>query len=288
VRAAASRVTPYLALVPGGLLFGALFGFALALIALYSFWTVVDFEVVPNWSLDNYQYLLSVPTYRRTAIATLWMSGLATLLTLLLAFPFAYWLARYAPARWRRALLIAAVLPFFASYLLRIFAWISILGENGAINQFLQWSGLASEPVSLFLNDRPAVILVLIYVYYPFAVLALYVALEQFDWELLKAARDLGASGFRAIAEVLLPLIRPGLVTAVIVTFIPMLGEYVTPLLVGGTKGVMFGNLVANFFDGGEYARGAAAALLMALVVASLLVLVRRSFTIGPADEPRV
>jgi spermidine/putrescine transport system permease protein len=180
------------------------------------------------------------------------------------------------------------VLPFFANYLLRIFAWISILGENGAINQFLQWSGLASEPVSLFLNDRPAVILVLIYVYYPFAVLALYVALEQFDWELLKAARDLGASGFRAIAEVLLPLIRPGLVTAVIVTFIPMLGEYVTPLLVGGTKGVMFGNLVANFFDGGEYARGAAAALLMALVVASLLVLVRRSFTIGAADEPRV
>jgi spermidine/putrescine transport system permease protein len=288
VRGAGSRLAPYIALIPGGLLFGALFGFALVLIALYSFWTVVDFDVVPRWSLDNYDYLLSVPTYRRTAIATLWMSGLATLLTLVLAFPFAYWLTRYVPGSLRRPLLVVAVLPFFASYLLRIFAWISILGEDGAINQFLQWTGLTSEPASLFLNDRPAVILVLVYVYYPFAVLALYVALDQFDWELLKAARDLGASSFRAVTHVLLPLIRPGIVTAVIVTFIPMLGEYVTPLLVGGTKGVMFGNLVATFFDGGEYARGAAAALLMALVVVLLLVLVRRSFAIGLPDDSRV
>jgi spermidine/putrescine transport system permease protein len=176
--------------------------------------------------------------------------------------------------------LIAVVLPFFASYLLRIYAWIAILGQNGAINNALQAVGITDKPVSLFLFDRPAVVLVLVYLYFPFAVLALYVALDRFDWTQLRAATDLGASPGRALRRILVPQVAPGVMTAVVFVAIPMVGEYVTPLLVGGTKGVMAGNLVATFFDTGEYSRGAAAALLIAAFVTVALVYFRRSLDV--------
>lgn len=270
-------VGEYGGLAPASVLLGGLFGFALVLTVLYSFWQVIDYEVRPDWTLENYTYLFGVDTYVRTFAATLWMVAMATFLTLALAFPFAYWLTRYVSARWRRRLLMIVVLPFFASYLLRIYAWLAILGQNGAINRLLQALGLADEPVSAFLFNRPAVVLVLVYLYFPFAVLALYVALEQFDWTQLKAAMDLGATGFGAVRRILIPQIRPGLATGVIFVAIPMLGEYVTPLLVGGTKGVMAGNLVANFFDTGEYSRGAAAALVMSALIVIALIVFRRS-----------
>jgi len=278
-------VGEYGALLPAAVLLGGLFGFALVLTLLYSFWQVVDFEVVPDWTLANYEYLFSVDTYVRTFAATLWMVAVATLITLAAAFPFAYWLTRYVSPRWRRTLLVIVVLPFFASYLLRVYAWLSILGQNGAINRLLQTFGLADEPLSLFLFDRPAVVLVLVYLYFPFAVLALYVALEQFDWDQLKAAMDLGASGMGAIRRVLIPQIASGVMAAVVFVAIPMLGEYITPLLVGGTRGVMVGNLVANFFDTGEYSRGAAAALVIATFVVGLLVLFRRSLRVAVPND---
>jgi spermidine/putrescine transport system permease protein len=282
---ALSRVGRYGGLLPAAVLLGGLFGFALALTVLYSFWQVVDFEVVPDWTLENYSYFFSVDTYVRTFVATLAMVAIATSLTLAVALPFAYWLARYVSRRWRRRLLMVVVLPFFASYLLRVYAWLGILGQNGAINRALQAVGITDEPVSILLFNRPAVVLVLVYLYFPFAVLALYVALEQFDWSQLKAAMDLGARGFGAARRVLLPQIRPGIVTAVIFVSVPMLGEYVTPLLVGGTKGVMVGNLVANFFDTGEYSRGAAAALLIAVFVVAILIVFRRSLEVTVPDD---
>ncbi|MEA2418138.1 MAG: spermidine/putrescine transport system permease protein [Thermoleophilaceae bacterium] len=279
------RAAEYGGLIPAAVLLGGFFGFALVLTVLYSFWKVVDFEVVPDWTLDNYRYFFTVGTYVRTFVATLAMVGVATSLTLAVAVPFAYWLTRYVSRRWRRRLLIVVVLPFFASYLLRVYAWLGILGQNGAINRFLQSVGLTDKPVSILLFNRPAVVLVLVYLYFPFAVLALYVALEQFDWRQLTAAMDLGATGFSAARRVLLPQIRPGIVTAVIFVSIPMLGEYVTPLLVGGTKGVMVGNLVANFFDTGEYSRGAAAALLIAAFVVAILIVFRRSLDLAVPDD---
>ena len=277
----------YGGLVPAAVLLGGLFGFALALTVLYSFWQVADFEVRPDWTLGNYEYLLSVGTYARTFAATLVMVAIATGLTITLAFPFAYWLTRYVSDQWRRRLLVLVVLPFFASYLLRIYAWLAILGQNGAVNELLQTTGFTDEPVSLFLFDRPAVVLVLVYLYFPFAVLALYVALEQFDWSQLKAAMDLGATAPGALRRILLPQVRPGVVTAIVFVAIPMLGEYVTPLLVGGTKGVMAGNLIANFFETGEYSRGAAAALLIAGFVTAALVYFRRSLDVATAADAR-
>jgi ABC-type spermidine/putrescine transport system permease subunit I len=123
---ARSRLAEYGGLVPAAVLLGGFFGFAAVLTVLYSFWQVVDFEVVPHWTIDNYTYLFSVDTYVRTFVATLTMVALATVLTLALAMPFAYWLTRYVSRRWRRRLLIAVVLPFFASYLLRVYAWLGI------------------------------------------------------------------------------------------------------------------------------------------------------------------
>jgi spermidine/putrescine transport system permease protein len=131
--------------------------------------------------------------------------------------------------------------------------------------------------VSFFLYDRPAVILVLVYLYFPFAALTLYASLERFDWEQFKAAMDLGARPRTAITRILLPQIRPGITTAVIFVFIPILGEYLAPQLVGGQRGVMIGNLIVNFFTGAQYTRGAAAALLIAVLIVVLLVIFRRA-----------
>src|SRR5437867_105967 len=279
-RAWSSWLGEYAGFGPALVLFGVFFLVPLGLIVCYSFWQTVDYNVVHHWTVDNYRYFFSVPTYVSTMWATVWVSVAATALTLLIAFPFAYWLARYVPKRYQKILLVLVILPFWTSYLLRVYSWINILGPEGAINRFLHWTGLTSQPLSFFLYDRPAVILVLVYLYFPFAALTLYAALERFDWDQFKAAMDLGAPPRTAMVRILLPQIRPGIVTAVIFVFIPILGEYLAPQLVGGAKGVLIGNLIVNFFSGAAYTRGAAASLLIAALIVVLLVIFRRSLEI--------
>src|SRR5436190_10015396 len=273
----------YAGFVPAILLYGIFFAVPLALIVAYSFWKVVDYNVVHEWTTENYRYFFSVPTYVTTMWATAWVAALSTAFTLLIAFPFAYWLARYVPKRLQGVLLVLVILPFWTSYLLRVYSWLNILGERGALNRFLEWSHVTSSPVSFFLYDRPAVVLVLVYLYFPFAALTLYASLERFDWDQFKAAMDLGATPRTAIVRILLPQIRPGITTAVIFVFIPILGEYLTPQLVGGARGVMIGNLIVNFFTGAQYTRGAAAALLIAALVVILLIVFRRSLEVEDA-----
>jgi ABC-type spermidine/putrescine transport system permease subunit I len=276
----------YLGFLPALALFGVFFAAPLGLIIAYSFWKVVDYNVVHDWTLDNYRYFFSVGTYARTFWATIWVSVAATALAIAIAFPFAYWLVRYVPARLQKLLLVLVILPFWTSYLLRVYAWLNILGLDGAINRLLHTIGLTSHPVSFFLYDRPAVILVLAYLYFPFAALTLYASLERFDWDQFKAAMDLGATPLTAMRKILLPQIRPGITTSVIFVFIPILGEYLTPQLVGGAKGVMVGNLIANFFTGAQYTRGAAVALLIAALIVALLVVFRRSLEVRDAYAP--
>jgi spermidine/putrescine transport system permease protein len=272
-------VASYLPFVPAVVLLGGFFLVPLGIIVCYSFWEVIDYNVVHRWTLDNYHYFFSVTAYVRTMWATLWVSLVATGITLGLAFPFAYWLSRYVPRRLRAPLLVLAVVPFWTSYLLRVYSWLTILGQKGLLNRFLQWTGITHHPIGLFLYDRSAVILVLVYLYFPFAALTLYSSIERFDWDQLRAAMDLGATPLGAIRRILVPQIRPGIVTAVIFVFIPILGEYLTPQIVGGTGGVMIGNLVVNFFQAAEYTRGAAASLLIAAFILLMLVLFRRSLS---------
>ena len=279
-RGIGAGVGQYLGFLPALALYGLFFFVPLGLIVAYSFWQTVDYNVVHDWTFDNYHYFFSVSTYVSTMWATIWVSLAATALTIAVAFPFAYWLVRYVPKRLQGLLLVLVILPFWTSYLLRVYSWINILGPEGAINRFLHWTGLTSQPLSFFLYDRPAVILVLVYLYFPFAALTLYASLERFDWDQFKAAMDLGAPPRTAVIRILLPQIRPGIVTAVIFVFIPILGEYLAPQLVGGAKGVMIGNLIVNFFSGAQYTRGAAAALLVAGLIVALLVVFRRSLEV--------
>ena len=279
-RAWASRLGEYAGFGPALILFGLFFIVPLGLIVCYSFWQTVDYNVVHDWTLDNYRYFFSVSTYVSTMWATIWVAVVATAITIGIAFPFIYWLVRYVSPSRQRLLLLLVILPFWTSYLLRVYSWLTILGPQGAMNRFLQWTGLTSQPVSFFLYDRPAVILVLVYLYFPFAALTLYASLERFDWNQFRAAMDLGATPGTAMWRILLPQMKPGITTAVIFVFIPILGEYLTPQLVGGARGVMIGNLIVNFFQGAQYTRGAAAALLIAALIVVLLAVFRRSLEV--------
>ena len=275
-----SGLVQYAGFVPAILLYGLFFVAPLALIVAYSFWQTVDYNVVHDWTLDNYRYFFSVPTYLRTFWATIWVSVTATAITILIAFPFTYWLVRYVPRKLQGVLLVLVILPFWTSYLLRVYSWLNVLGEGGAINRFLQRVHVTDRPLPLFLYDRPAVILVLVYLYFPFAALTLYASLERFDWNQFKAAMDLGAPPRTAILRIMLPQMRTGIITAVIFVFIPILGECLAPQLVGGARGVMIGNLIVDFFSGGQYTRGAAAALLIAGLIIALLLVFRRSLEV--------
>ena len=280
-----SSLTQYAGFLPALVLFGLFFVLPLGLIVAYSFWVTIDYNVVHHWTLDNYRYFFSVGAYVKTMWATLWVSFVATAITLGLAFPFAYWLSRYVPRGLQRLFLVLVILPFWTSYLLRVYSWLNILGDGGAINRFLQWTHITDHPLSFFLYDRPAVILVLVYLYFPFAVLTLYASLERFDWDQFKAAMDLGARPRTAITRILLPQMKAGITTAVIFVFIPVLGEYLAPQLVGGARGVMIGNLIVNFFTGAQYTRGAAAALLVAGLIVVLLIVFRRSLDVEDATR---
>jgi ABC-type spermidine/putrescine transport system permease subunit I len=274
-----ARLVPYAGFLPAIVLLGLFFLVPLGIIVCYSFWETIDYSVVHHWTFDNYHYFFSVTAYVSTMWATLWVAALSTAIAIGLAFPFAYWLSRYVPQRLRLPLLVLVIVPFWTSYLLRVYSWLTILGEKGVLNRFLQWTGITHHPLGVFLYDRPAVILVLVYLYFPFGALTLYSSIERFDWNQLRAAMDLGASPLQAIFRILVPQIRPGIITAVIFVFIPVLGEYLTPQIVGGTGGVMIGNLIVNFFQAAEYTRGAAVSLLIAVFIVALLVIFRRSLS---------
>lgn len=267
----------YVGFGPAALLFGVFFIAPLCLIVVYSFWQTKDYELVPGFTTKNYETIITTSTYVKTFGKTVLMAFLATITTLGLAFPFCYWLVRYVPRRLQRVLFLLVILPFWTSYLLRVYAWVAILGDKGAINSLLKALGLTHEPIRLFLYDNPGVYIVLVYLYFPFAALTLYASLERFDWRLLHAAVDLGATPMRAIANTLLPQMRLAMVTAGIFVFIPILGEYLAPAAIGGTNGVLMGNLVANFFSGYLLPLGSAASVLIALVILIVLILFRRS-----------
>jgi ABC-type spermidine/putrescine transport system permease subunit I len=284
---AGARQSPwrrYWPFAPAAVVLFGLFFVPLAIVFVYSFWSVDNrtLLVVPNWTLDNYATFFDLGNpYLRTFGKTILMAVLVTATGLLFAFPFAYFLVRYLGGRWQRVVLLATILPFWTSYLVRIYAWQSILGEQGAINGFLKLVGLISEPLDIFVYNDVAVFIVLVYLYFPFAALALYTSFEKFDFTQLTAAQDLGATPARALVRIMIPQVRPGVITACIFVFIPVLGEYLTPTLVGGTKGVLIGNLVYNFYRGGDLPAMAAASFLIAAVIVSLLVVFRRYLQIA-------
>ena len=263
--------------VPAGLLLGVLFFVPLAVMFVFSLWTTnANLDIVPTWSLDNYATFFESTAYVRTLAKTVIMGAAVTAICLVLAFSIAYFLARYVSRRWARIALLVVIVPFWSSYLLRVYSWQAILGEKGALNQVLMGLGLISEPSRLFVYNDVGTFIVLTYVYLPFAILVLYASLERFDYTQLTAAQDLGASPSRAFRHVLLPQIRPGLITAAIFVFIPILGEFLTPSMVGGASGLLIANLIQTFFKNALIPQGAALGLLIVAFVTLLLVIFRK------------
>jgi spermidine/putrescine transport system permease protein len=200
-----------------------------------------------------------------------------TILCLLVGYPFAYYVARREDARTRNILLVLVMVPFWTNFLIRTYAWRVILGSDGTLNTFLLWLGLIREPLPLLFNDG-AVIVGLVYGYLPFMVLPLYAAIDRIDFSLMEAAGDLYANGRRAFWHVLLPLSLPGVIAGSVLVFVPSLGAFVTPDLLGGAKTVMIGNLIqSQFLTARDWPFGSAfSVLLMAVVLVATLVYFRK------------
>jgi spermidine/putrescine transport system permease protein len=227
---------------PQALWLTVFFAAPLAIIVAYSFMKRDLYGgVLPQFSLEAYRTLAN-PTILVVAWRTLWVSLAATVITILVALPCGYSIARSGNQAMR---LLLVIVPFWTNFLIRIYAWIAILGNEGFINDLIRGLGLRSDSLQ-FLYNQGAVILVLVYMYLPYAILPLFSTIDKFDFTLLEAARDLGASRMKAIVKVLLPNIRGGLVTAVLFTFIPIFGAYAVPLLVGGKDSYMLGNVIAD------------------------------------------
>jgi spermidine/putrescine transport system permease protein len=228
-------------------------------------------------SLEQYAEVIGTPAFlRQLGLSVLVAAAVASLATLL-AFPVAYFLAFRAG---RRAPLFLTLLlvPFAVSYLLRVMAWKLMLGPEGALNSALGAVGLTDEPVGLLLYSRPAVIVTLVYVWIPFAALPIYAAMQRIDRAHLEAAADLGAGPWRRFVRVTAPLSLPGALATFFMVFIPSVGEYVTPSLVGGTEGIMYGNIIQGFFTrSANWPIGSAMAMIMLALTLTLVVVALRA-----------
>lgn len=249
----------------------------LLIVVIYSFLRRGIYgQLIWEFNLDNY-----VRVFDRLYLIILWRSLLfalgTTLICLLVSFPFAYYLARLENKRLRNLLLILVMVPFWTNFLVRTYAWRVILGTDGPINGFLLGTGLIREPLPLIFNDG-AVMVGLVYGYLPFMVLPLFAAIDRIDFSLMEAAHDLYANGARAFLHVLLPLSMPGIIAGSILVFIPTLGAFVTPDLLGGARTVMIGNLIqSQFLTARDWPFGSAfSVLLMVAVLGATLIYFRK------------
>ncbi len=210
------------------------------------------------------------PLYLRAYWRTAWIATTTTLLCAVVSYPVAYYLALRAPERWKRPLLVLTVIPFWTSFLIRTYAWILLLRSEGVINSALMGTGLIGAPLKLLYSDV-AVLIGQVYGELPFMILPIYVALDRLDIRLLEAAQDLGANRFWTFARITLPLSRPGLIAGIALVFIPSLGAFITPDLLGGAKSVMIGNLIQNQFTQLNQPFGSALSLILTATVLLLL-----------------
>ena len=210
------------------------------------------------------------PLYLRAYWRTAWIATTTALLCAVVSYPVAYYLALRAPERWKRPLLVLTVIPFWTSFLIRTYAWILLLRSEGVINSALMGTGLIGAPLKLLYSDF-AVLVGQVYGELPFMILPIYVALDRLDIRLLEAAQDLGANRFWTFVRITLPLSRPGLIAGIALVFIPSLGAFITPDLLGGAKSVMIGNLIQNQFAQLNQPFGSALSLILTAAVLLLL-----------------
>lgn len=260
---------------PGVLVTSTLIVFALALVVFLSFRINDGSLLGAGFTLGNFVNAVGDPLSWLIILRSLGIAGLVTLATVVTAFPVAYYLAFHAGRR-RGLILFLVTLPFWTSYLLRVFAWKIVLAYNGVLNSALVGSGITAEPTLAFLNTPAAVIVTLAHAYAPFAILPIYVALETIPKSLTEAASDLGARPWTAFRRVILPNAMPGVLAAALVVFVPTVGDYVTPAMVGGPSSTMIGSMIqAQFGKANDWPFGAALAVCVMLVILALVLIAR-------------
>lgn len=251
------------------------FVFPMMTMLLYSFWRVDNYQIVADFTWRNYQKI-SGSLYVNVFLSTIRLSITVTLLSLLIGYPVAYFLARKV-RKFKLTLLLLVILPLWTSYLVRTYAWMLILGTNGVINQALQGLGLTDKPVTWLLYSDFAVTIALVHIYMPYLILPLYAVLEKIEPNLLEAAWDLGGGRVQTFMKVILPLSLPGIASGCLFVFIPSMGAFVTPELLGGTRSMMIGSIIAQQFGVAyEYPFGSALALvLMGMIFATAAIVLR-------------
>ena len=247
-----------------------------ALMLAHSFWVVRDGFIVHQWNLQNYRTLATNPVYAQVLLRSMRIAASVTLCSLLLGYPLAYYLSFHAGAR-REILYQLVIVPLWVSYLVRGYAWKTILGSDGVLNGFLQYLHLTNTPVGFLLYSPFAVILMLTHIYTPFVFLPIYAALEHIPRPVVEASQDLGANPFKTFLRVILPLSLPGLLAGATFAFVLSLGDFLAPLLVGGASGTMIANIVQSLFGAAyDWPLGAAISVCILVITVTLLFLPER------------
>ncbi len=242
--------------------------FSERLAGLGRFFAALDFE--------NFTWLTEDELYWRAYLSSLQIAVIATLITLVVGFPIAYGMAR-APDEWRPTLMMLVILPFWTSFLIRVYSWMGILGREGVLNQVLMWTGIINEPLTI-LNTNTAVYIGIVYTYLPFMILPIYATLDKLDVSLLEAAEDLGCTRTSAFWLVTLPLARPGIIAGCFLVFIPTLGEFVIPSLLGGSDTLMIGKVLWEEFSANrDWPVASAVAVVLLLILIIPIVLFQRN-----------
>ena len=240
---------------------------------LLSFWTQDYLVLDRTFTLNNYIEAATQPVYQLLFTRSLLISLTATFFTVLLAFPMAYFISFHGGNR-KALWLFLITIPFWTSYLIRMFLWKVILGYNGVLNSLLLWLEMITEPVTFLLYNANAVVIALTHGWAPFAILPIFVSLEKIDRSLLEASKDLGDNSVQQFFRVILPLSAPGVIGAALIIFIPTVGDYITPKLVGGTDGLMIANMIRVQFSKANNAPLAAALSMSSLMIVSFIAIV--------------
>ncbi|MDF1728839.1 MAG: ABC transporter permease subunit [Sulfitobacter sp.] len=229
-----------------------------------------------QFDFDNFIFLTEDDLYWKAYLSSLRIALISTAMTLLVGYPIAYGMAR-APEEWRPTLMMLVILPFWTSFLIRVYAWMGILSNEGLLNQFLLWLGIIGEPLTI-LNTNTAVYIGIVYTYLPFMILPIYAALDRLDGSLIEAAEDLGCSRLQAFWLVTIPLSRNGIIAGCFLVFIPALGEFVIPSLLGGSGTLMIGKVLwEEFFNNRDWPVASAVAVILLLILIVPIVLFQRN-----------
>ena len=271
-----SRTYKFLVTVPPILWVSLFLLLPYLMMLLHSFWAVRDGVIVYLWNFDNYATLFKNPLYLQVLFRTARIAASVTLLSVLLGYPVAYFLSFRAGPR-KEILYQLVVVPLWVSYLVRGYAWKTILGSDGVLNGFLQYLHITHGPVSAILYSPFAVVLMLTHIYTPFVFLPIYASLEHIPRSLVEASQDLGASPRKTFFRVILPLSLPGLLAGATFAFVLSLGDFLAPLLVGGPSGTMIANLVQSLFGAAyDWPLGAAISVFILVITVALLAVTQR------------